>query len=199
MVFPYSGTSAAVNDPTQPQALNAGTAISISGPNGAKQLTMPQGASPGVYKTQLASGPPLYLDPGTYTFMSTGGADVGAIQGQIVMPPAIVWSNATAAASIDRTKGLSVQWTGGDPAGFLTISGYANLAQGNAGAMFTCSAAAAAGTFTVPPTVMQALPASSSGGITLTGTSAPVAFTAQGVDVGLATASSGVSQPAVFQ
>jgi hypothetical protein len=45
----------------------------------------------------------------------------------------------------------------------------------------------------------MALPASSSGGLAVTGVSAPVSFTAPGIDIGLATASSGVSQPESFQ
>src|SRR5579871_2995077 len=114
-------------------------------------------------------------------------------------PPAIVWSNASSAATVNRSQGLTANWTGGDPNGFVSISGYATVASGNAGAMFTCVAPVSAGTFTAPPFVTLALPASATGGVTLAGSSAPVSFTAQGVDVGLATASSGASQPAAFQ
>jgi uncharacterized protein (TIGR03437 family) len=199
LVFPFTGSSPSVNDPTQPQALNAGSAVSISGPNGVKQLTSPQGGSAGSYTAQLATGGASYLDPGTYTFTTSGGSDVGAIEGQIVMPAAIQWTNASSAATVDRTQGLTVNWTGGDPNGFVTISGYSTLSSGNAGAIFSCTAATSAGTFTVPAAVTQALPASTTGGLTVTGVSAPVPFTAQGVDVGLATAASGVSQPAAFQ
>jgi uncharacterized protein (TIGR03437 family) len=196
LVFPFVGSSPSVSDPTQPQALNAGNAVSISGPKGAKQLTAAQGGSAGVYSAQLASGSSLYLDPGSYTFTTAGGADVGAITGQIVMPPAIVWSNAASAAGIDRTQGLTVSWTGGDPNGYVDISGYSS--QGGSGAMFTCAAATSAGTFTVPAMVTLALPAGT-GGITVTGATAPVTFSAQGIDIGLATASSAVSQAANFQ
>src|SRR5262249_44095398 len=114
VVFPFSGASPAVSDPTQPQALDAGTAISVSRPTGAQQLTPVQGGPAGTYGAQFASGGTLYLDPGTYTLTSAGGADVGAIQGQVVMPPVIAWSNAPS-TSIDRTQGLTVAWTGGDP------------------------------------------------------------------------------------
>jgi hypothetical protein len=192
LVFPFTGSTPAVTDPTQAQALNAGSAISISGPNGAKQLTAAQG---GAYSAQLGT----YLDPGAYTFSGAGGADVGVIQGQLTMPPAIVWSNASSSASVNRAQGLTVNWTGGDPNGFAIISGYAMVSQGNGGALFSCMTVASAGTFTVPPMVTMALPASGSGGVTLMGASAPVSFTGQGIDVGLATASSGVSQAAAFQ
>jgi hypothetical protein len=47
--------------------------------------------------------------------------------------------------------------------------------------------------------VTLALPASSSGGLTLMGVSAAATFTADGIDIGLATAANGVSQPATFE
>jgi hypothetical protein len=172
--------SATVIDPTQPQSLAPGSAIAISGPNGSRVLALPL--------AQWA----MYLDPGTYNLTGFGGSDVGAFQVQITMPPPITWTNAPSITSVNRQQGITVTWTGGDPNGFVYITGYS-------GAMFTCTAPASAGTFTVPPLVTNALPASASGALTLIGASAPVPFTAPGIDIGLATASSGVSQPEPFQ
>jgi hypothetical protein len=197
LVFGFTGNSATVTDPTQPQALDAGAAITISGSNGAKQLS----GTGGVYGAQLATsanGGKLYLDPGAYTLTSPGGADVNAIQCQLTAPPPIAWTNAASITSVSRSQGVTVTWTGGDPNGFVYISGNSILTQG-AGAIFTCTAPTSVGTFTVPSMVTMALPASSSGGLTLTGVSAPVSFTAPGIDIGLATASSGVSQPTSFR
>jgi uncharacterized protein (TIGR03437 family) len=197
LVFGFTGNSATVTDPTQPQGLDAGAAITISGSNGAKQLT----GKAGVYGAQLATsanGGKLYLDPGAYTVSGPGGADLGAIQCQLTAPPPIAWTNAASLTSVSRSQGVTVTWTGGDPNGFVYISGNSILAQGG-GAMFTCTAPNSAGTFTVPPTVTMALPASSSGSLTVTGVSTPVSFTAPGVDIGLATASSAISQPESFQ
>ncbi len=197
LVFGFAGNTAAVTDPTQPQGLDAGAAIAISGPNGASQLT----GTAGVYAAQLASsasGGPLYLDPGAYTLSGPGGADVGAFQGQVSVPPPVVWTNAASIASVNRSQGVTVTWTGGDPNGFVYISGNSILAQGP-GAMFTCTVPASAGTFAVPPLVTMALPASSSGALTLMGVSAPMSFTAPGIDIGLATGSTGVLQTEPFQ
>jgi uncharacterized protein (TIGR03437 family) len=202
MVFPFSGSSPSITDPTQPQGLNAGDAITISGPNGDEPLTVSQSGTPGVYAAQLATssnGGNLFLDPGSYTFSGPGGADVAALQGQFTVPSPIVLSNAASITSVTRTQGVTLTWTGGDPNGFVNISGYSLATQAGTGAMFACTAPASAGTFTVPPMVTLALPASSSGGLTLMGVSAPTPFAAQGIDIGLVTASSGVSQPAAFQ
>lgn len=169
-----------VIDPTQPPSLDSGAAIAISGPNGSRVLTAPL--------AQWA----MYLDPGDYTLTGFGGSDVGAFQVRMSMPPPIVWTNAASITNVTRSQGVTVTWTGGDPTGFVYITGYS-------GAMFTCTAPASAGAFTVPPLVTNALPASASGALTLIGVSAPVPFTAEGIDIGLATASSGISQPEPFQ
>jgi hypothetical protein len=196
LVFGFTGSSPGVTDPTQPQGLNAGTSITVmSTPNGAKQLTSTQS---GVYGAQLAtsaSGGKLYLDPGSYTVSGPGGTDIPAFQAQVTAPPAITSTNA---ASVNRSQGLTVTWTGGDPNGFVIISGISTLAGGN-GAMFTCTAPAGAGTFAVPPMVTTSLPVSSTGVLTVMGYSAPASFTASGIDAGLAVAASGVSQTEAFQ
>ena len=202
VVYPFSGNTPAITDPTQPQGLNAGAAIAVSGPNGAKQLTVSQGGLAGLYGAQLATsadGGTLFLDPGSYTFSGPGGADVGALQGQFTVPATVVWSNAASNAAVNRAQGITVTWTGGDPNGFVNVSGYSLAPAAGTGAMFTCTAAASAGTFTVPPLVTLSLPASTSGGLSLMGVSAPTPFTGQGIDIGVATASSGVSQPTTFQ
>ena len=84
-------------------------------------------------------------------------------------------------------------WTGGDPSSFVVLSG------ASSGAMFTCTASASAGTLTDPPSVTQALLASTSGRLTLLTVAPSTSFTAPGIDVGVATGSTGVSQPVVFQ
>ena len=165
------------SDPTQPQGLDAG-AISIVGSNGTKQLT----GTGGVYAAQFSG----YLDPGSYTLQS------GAFQTQVNVPQPIVWTNAASISSVDRSQGVTVTWAGGDPNGFVSISGKSS------GAMFNCTAPTSAGTFTVPPMVSQALPSSSSGSMTLMCVT-PAAFTAPGIDIGLALGGSGVTQAISFQ
>jgi hypothetical protein len=54
--------------------------------------------------------------------------------------------------AIDRTKSLTISWTGGDPSGIVTISA------GVSGASMYCVAAASAGQFTIRPSALLALP-----------------------------------------
>lgn len=217
MVFPASGDSLSVLDPTQPQGLDAGLEIRVSGANGTKQLTE-ELQQTGFYTAFLggsAGGVAPYLDPGSYTFSATGGADVGAFQGQVQMPPAVTWTNAAAITTVDRSQGVTLTWTGGAADGFVYISGYSvaqptsqqTTSNASAAALFLCSALASAGKFTVPPVVLLALPPSGIisgsplplGGMGLVSVARPKAFTAAGLDVGLASASLAVSQITTFK
>jgi hypothetical protein len=192
--FTGKSAPATISDPVQPQGLDAGQAIGISGPKGDQQLTA-DAQSSGHYRADLSNSP--YLDPGSYTFTGSGGADVGPFQGAMQAPDVVSWTNSTAA--VDRSQGITVNWTGGDPNGFVTISGTSITTSPNVGAMFVCTAPAAGGAFTVPPVVTLALPASQSGSLTLGSVGQPASFTASGIDIGIATASSGVSQQVSYQ
>ena len=49
-------------------------------------------------------------------FTGPGGADVGSFNATINLPnPILTWTNQSAAATITRTQGVTVNWTGGAP------------------------------------------------------------------------------------
>ncbi len=56
---------------------------------------------------------------------------------------------------------------GGDPNGYVQIQG--NSGNNGTGAVFACNVATSAGTFTVPPSVLLAMPGLAGGGITVIG------------------------------
>jgi hypothetical protein len=104
--------------------------------------------------------------------------------------------NPTAAMNFSRYSGKLVTWTGGDPAGKVTIYGQsATLGSAAAvGAAFTCTAKNSDGQFTIPDYILSALPVTGSAtGLTLgslsVGTSTvPQMFGAAGIDVGYTSA-----------
>lgn len=213
IVFVLSSSSQDVADPVMPKGLDAGAAISLSGPNGVKMVRGSEGL-PGFYSSILGSTntPPLYLDPGTYTFSVAGGADIGAFQSQLQVPKAVTWTNASSLLTVHRAEGVTVTWNGGESGGFVYIFGYSLASPSgpdstSTGAEFFSASPADAGQFTVPSVVLSALPQTGSvagfqsllGGMGLTSVSPPVSFTAPGIDVGIATASSSVSQPTIFR
>jgi uncharacterized protein (TIGR03437 family) len=143
LVFP-PGQFVGFNEP-QSTALEAGPALNLSGPKGARQLPR---RGPGAYNEQFSSAAAQlqYLESGTYTVDNgSGGADVGAFRMTFNVPPKLTFTTQASAA------GLTVTWRGGDPAGFLTITGSsARSAVTGQEATFSCTERVSAGQFTVP-------------------------------------------------
>jgi len=189
--------------PFQFTYLNAGTDINLNGPEGAIAMS-----------PQTLNGVDSYITPagaafipasgGAFTFSNgSGGPDVGAFTSpQIQIPAPVTWDTSNL-STVTRSNGLTVNWTGGEAAAFVEITGisFACLSGTCSGTSnyragyFTCRAPAAAGTFTVPPTVLLSLPPSSTitkGGVTvsaailLLSNFAPLgSFTAPNLDVGV--------------
>jgi uncharacterized protein (TIGR03437 family) len=153
---------------TSPPALNftyldAGPAITVTGPNGQKQLTKTP-PPPNFYSAQLGGGsnplgnPPLFLEAGNYTISGPGGADIGSFSTSYTIPAPLTWTNRDSITDVLRSQDLLVRWTGGDPSGYVTITGVSTGS--NSGAMFICSERTSAGQFSVPSVVLSALPVS---------------------------------------
>jgi uncharacterized protein (TIGR03437 family) len=177
--------------------LDAGASLAVS--SSGRNRTLPK-TPPGTYEAQLGdTSAGNYFDPGVYTITGTGGRDVGSFITSITVPQPLVWTNPPANnAPVVRANGLTVNWTGGDPNGFVYIEGQGVIltAPGSntvfAGAQFQCLAAASAGTFVIPPAVLLTLPpppvnpAPGSrpvfGFIGISGDTAPSTFTAPGTN-----------------
>jgi len=123
-----------------------------------------------------------FLVPGVYTVTGAGGANVGPFSGTLTIPasPTLVSPENNGVAT--RSDGLTVTWTGGGGNVLIDIAGCTDNTCAN-GASAQCVAPASAGTFTVPPYVLLALPASTSAGFVLS-TQAEAAFTATGLNLG---------------
>ena len=197
------------------QNLDAGASIGVSGPNGNKTLLKQTAAGFTFYSATLGDGTPgNYLDAGQYTITGPGGPDVGSFTARLTLPQPLVWTNQASITTVNRASGVTLTWSGGDPAGFVTISGssFVLLSDGASvvGATFTCTARTSDGSFTVPAVVLLALPASgsiSAGGVTittpgslsLTGSSAFTPFTATGLDLAFASSVVTTSETVPYQ
>jgi hypothetical protein len=144
------------------QSLDAGT-ITVSGPgiNGARQITKSSTAGFLLYGLIL-DNTATTLQAGAYNFTGAGGPDVGSFTASYTMPPVFTWTNPASLATIVRANGATVTWTGGDPAGYVTMSGASTLAGATAASTatvsFTCTARVTDGSFTIPPVVLLAMP-----------------------------------------
>jgi uncharacterized protein (TIGR03437 family) len=150
--------SQTLEPPSSPtsRGLNGGS-VSVSGPVGVPVNLGSEG---------FASLSPTFIPAtgGSFTFQSTGGADVGIfLATTIVSNPEFSWTNLSAAFAVTRSSGLPVTWSGGGTNSYVQISGTWSAGGGpnptGATARFNCTVPASAGQFTVPPYMLAALPA----------------------------------------
>jgi uncharacterized protein (TIGR03437 family) len=150
--------------PFQSSGLDAGT-IAITFPGGLGIMNEAPGTV-GSYITSLAAGPP---DPGSqgiqYSFIGTGGKDIPPFTSGLTLEwPPLVWTNQSSFAAINRSQGATVTWAD-STSGLLNdieISGSAVTATATGAPLtvgFSCHAPVEAGSFTIPPSILMALPA----------------------------------------
>ncbi len=207
-----NSTPGTPTDVIRPTELDAGAAINVTGPRGAKTLTKQQG----IYSATLSSGTPNipglpgggtstpdYLEPGAYTISAPGGTGanaVGAFSVNMTIPQLLNWTNMDAIENVTRASGQNITWTGGDPNGYVNILGASATA--NSSSVFICIERTSAGSFNIPSYVLSALPATTGqnfGFLSVSGVSQVVPFTATGLDAAGVTATSGSQKTVTFQ
>ena len=203
----YGGAGSAVSIPTgiASAPLNAGSIINVTGPSGTQSIAFANGA----YGAKLPNG---FVGAGTYTFDNgAGGLDVGPFSTQLTVPPPLTWSNMTSIFAIDRSIGVTVNWSGGDPSTYVTVSGLSvNSSAGGGQSLygyFSCAVPISAGTFTVPATVLEALPPStlvegvSSSTLSVNNSTAPQPFSPSnpGLDYGFVQATFNIGAQVAYR
>lgn len=173
------------NSAGAPTIISAGPNLSVSGPGG-EQVIVPYTA--GQSPAYSASLPSTFIPStgGTFTVSGAGGsgAQIGSFNASVTAPPAITWTNMSAASSIILSQGITLNWTGATSDGLVSIIGDST---GTAGVdvKFVCFASAGDGTFTVPPEVLLSLPdTTTSGKLKITNFEDPVTLSASGLDLG---------------
>jgi len=206
IVRPFSQNPNLIPPPPQPPPqipayLDAGPAVNFVTPD--LQLNVPvTKGSVGIYSMSSGTAAILPLNGGTISlnngsggsYNGDSGSGVGGFALQFYVPPPLVWSNLASIPEIDRSKGLTVTWTGGDPNGIVLIGGESWGA--GFGVQFFCSALISQGQFTVPASILLAMPAyeiPSTGGLYPSfsvNADKFYLFDAPGLDAGLFTAAS---------
>jgi uncharacterized protein (TIGR03437 family) len=140
-------------------ALDAGPTLNLNGPNGYQPIAQAMAA---LNYVTVSSKTPL-IDPGSYSIDNgSGGADVGAFQGLLNVPPPPQIVSGGLNGTITTTQNLLVQWTGADPNSEILIVGASVDTNTSYTAVFECTAPATATQFTVPSYVLSWLPTTSS-------------------------------------
>ena len=194
--FPGSAGAGGVGG-ALPKGLAAGN-VSAATPVGTYPVPPTQG-QPGYYGLVFFPGYPspapagiinngTVLTPGTTVFSWTGEGSIGAGQASIDFPLTFMWTNEASVTTIDTSQPLTITWSGGTKGATLYIYIQSSAAIG-IGAELTCAADATLGTFTIPSSLLAALPPSivvsniSMASIALT-ESFVGSFTAPGIDLG---------------
>jgi len=184
----YNNLSTSSNPPfASMTGIDAGPSLTVSGPNGTESMTVTPGEVPTEYAGTLNSVG-KYLVPGAYTVTGPGGANVGSFSAQFNIPTPPTWTNQNSLSTVTLADGLTVNWGGVLGSNVILIEGLsATDATLTNGAGFSCAAPASAGTFTVPPAVMLALPTGNYGTVNFKPAVDPVGFTASGLNLGYVT------------
>jgi uncharacterized protein (TIGR03437 family) len=164
-------------------AINAG-AMTFNGPGGSRSL--PFQNQLGSYELLLGFQDNLWnpMTGGTYTFSGGQGANAftaslnfpiastsfGFLVGGLTLAP----GEAQPTGVVLTRAGTTVDWAGGSTSQYITLSGTAGSAS------FVCNAPAVAGTFTIPPAVLE--PLSGSGTLTIRVATYPQPLTMPGLD-----------------
>ena len=173
--------------------LDAGTAISVAGPAGSltlSQLSVPGVSLAGLYAPAGTGTVPSSFIPasgGAFIFDNgSGGKDVQHFNTTLTLPAAFTWSNVSQVASVTRSQGVNVTWTGGSAGSYVDITGSstATINGKSVAVSFVCLAPVAAGQFTIPAPVLLALPAGT-GSLSVGDYTNQQLFTAPGLDLGL--------------
>lgn len=191
-VYFFSGTSVGSPGVYSSTGLDAGASLTVTDGNAQGKISE-SSANTGVYTQDYE------LPTGSATFTGTGGKSVGAFSVTLpVGPENLNWSNESGISTITRSSGVQVTWTGAASDSTVQITGFSigGTTSNAAGAGFTCTASGSAAQFTVPATILQALPASgdfsnsllsiASGSLGISSASAPVSFSASGLNFGRA-------------
>ncbi|HEY4359445.1 MAG TPA: hypothetical protein VGN17_00665 [Bryobacteraceae bacterium] len=137
--------------------LDAGT-VKLSGPAGISTTLAPELVA-GQFGATLTAIPAA---GGSYTFQGAGGTDVGPFTSTLTFTgPLLQWTNSTAATTVNRSQGFTYTWIGGNAGTYPAMTGVSTSSLVGVG--FQCRANVADGKFTVPPYILQALPAGSGG------------------------------------
>ena len=169
----------------------------LTGDKGSK--TAQQGSYPGMGVVQLGGAIPslpltnrTFLDSGGGTAATPGGNDIGSSSTDSPVPQPFTWTNRDQVLAITLSKGLTVNWSGGDPASstFIVVAGVDLPANASAAAL--CIVPQGNTSFTVPPDVLANLPvthirAVQSRGVVYVGQwniGSPASVSAAGLDFG---------------
>ncbi|MGI8741055.1 MAG: hypothetical protein ACR2NN_00515 [Bryobacteraceae bacterium] len=192
----FSNLNGGVNPPiSNLVALDAGSSFTVKGPNGSVPVTGKPTKNPGEFNATISPSAAFLIPGNSYTVSASGGADVGPFSATITYPVQPTLTSPGSTATVTRSSGMTVTWTAASPNEHVQIQiSSATDSTNTTGATAQCNAPANAGTFTIPPYVLLALPPGKFAAFSFNPITPEVPFTANGISVGiLSTQSDGIA------
>ncbi len=158
---------------------DAGSSFTVNGPKGSLNLPVSSG------HLSKFDNKGAFLVPGAYTIAGAGGTDIGPFNAAVTIPSLPTLTSPANNAAVTRANGLTVTWTGGSGNLVIEVSSPTDNTL-TTGSVAYCDVDASAGTFTVPPYVLEALaatPDQATSGLVLSSQTGGN-FTALGLSVG---------------
>ena len=168
-------------------------AIQLADPAGVVDLMDPSLSR----ETPLPAGS-LSTSPGTYTFTGSGGKDIGSFKAGINVQTPFSLTNKSSLASITRSQGATLTWSGGFASGDVTVNGVDSSTNAIGSINFYCHAPSSAGQLTIPSSTLLALPPGN-GKLIVINATPPQSVSATGLDLGLATGVVSFDVPTTFK
>jgi uncharacterized protein (TIGR03437 family) len=136
--------------------LDAG-AIALTGPSGSNITNAPLTETSNSYNLTITEPgtvgiPNASIVGGTYTLKGAGGKDVGPFSASIVLGTQLTVTGGLPVI-VNRGAGLALNWTGGNSTDTVEIFGSSGATS------FLCFTTAGSGSFTVPASILNQLPA----------------------------------------
>jgi uncharacterized protein (TIGR03437 family) len=154
-------TTSSIGPTGQGFFLDAGN-LTVSGPSGSGLNNTPLTDSNSSYFLGIGgtgATTSFSVVPGNYTLNGTGGTQVGGFTASMTLPPPLTVTGGLPSV-VNRSSGLTLNWTGGNPSdGVVVIGSAANIVNDfEQGASFICYTTAGAKTLTVSSTILNQLP-----------------------------------------
>jgi len=171
-VIPLSGSRSSVVAGGSGTGLDAGV-VTLNGPSGSNLTNQALTETSNSYyltigeeglSTPIPGSPNGKLVAGTYTLAGAGGKDVGTFNTSLTLGSPLTITGGLPSV-VNRSSNLTINWTGGNATDLVEIVGLAEIISGTGtnttvtGAEFVCTTTAGPGTFTVPSSILQQLPA----------------------------------------
>jgi hypothetical protein len=175
-IFNNLDEKSGVNPIASAAELDAGSSFTLTGPNGSVQIPLNS------QKLGAFDATGNFLVPGDYTITGTGGAEIGSFTANFRIPASPKLVSPVDGAVVTRASGMTVTWTGGAGDVLMELASCSdNSCTGGASA--ACFAPASAGSFIIPPYILNALPASTSAGFVFSTSVPNEPFTLAGLDL----------------